>query len=628
MAQTVCSGPVAGTNVGGFTLSQLTLCQGSSVRVTAEAIGLSQTTYDFMYPGAGIPRGSSAKQFTYARSGIFTVVQQGYRGRTGTTSCQDVTVLTTEPVMFSLSQCQNRTVSLLPLPDVRPVGYDQLLLDWGDGRVELVNATAPSITHTYLQDGRYTIFVTGRHSQLPNCPATRTGQAIQVNQTTNRVRPAFSRVESRAGGAVTLAVAGPVGDAFTLWQAAAGQPLQPGSLTLSGGQVADVPGMGSESTCFQLRATDACGLTAESDVVCSLALSVQAADQHNLVSWQPYRGLAPFQRWSLSRNDQPVVLVGATAPGLNQADDGNGITCGQTYCYSLSMVAGSTQFRSVSVCVVGQNTTPPPAPDPVRVSVLSPNLVSLQPTVAGVPSGSSSTWTAERAGADQSSFQSLPVGLAQPPFQDSTGDFVARSVCYVVARENGCGLVSPSSSPACTIWLSNGASAMALQWTTTSPFGSEQVRTYVVQQYDQATGRLVQEVDVGLTGQYAPDVDAILSGSYWYRVVAISESFAESYSNPFRFAVTAHLFIPDAFSPNGDQVNDSFEVKGTGAKTYRIIIYDRWGNGVFSSTEQQISWDGSVGGQAAPSDHYTYLIELTNPAGQLQSYRGSVLLLR
>jgi gliding motility-associated-like protein len=71
----------------------------------------------------------------------------------------------------------------------------------------------------------------------------------------------------------------------------------------------------------------------------------------------------------------------------------------------------------------------------------------------------------------------------------------------------------------------------------------------------------------------------------------------------------AGIYIPNAFSPNYDGINDLFLVKGTGVDVFSITIFDRWGNVVYTSEDIQAGWDGQVNGFGAPEGVYVYLIQ-------------------
>lgn len=72
------------------------------------------------------------------------------------------------------------------------------------------------------------------------------------------------------------------------------------------------------------------------------------------------------------------------------------------------------------------------------------------------------------------------------------------------------------------------------------------------------------------------------------------------------------LNVPNAFTPNNDQVNDVFEIyDNCGIKSFEIDIYDRWGKRLFHSKDIENSWDGTYKGDPVKSDLYYYKIQYT-----------------
>ena len=90
------------------------------------------------------------------------------------------------------------------------------------------------------------------------------------------------------------------------------------------------------------------------------------------------------------------------------------------------------------------------------------------------------------------------------------------------------------------------------------------------------------------------------------------------------------VFIPNAFTPNGDGVNDVFKVTTTaGIDLLQFGVYDRWGNKVWSSIDYKASWDGTYQGKTENLDTFYYIfwyICLTD--GQKYMRKGDLLLLR
>src|SRR5437868_6190629 len=93
-----------------------------------------------------------------------------------------------------------------------------------------------------------------------------------------------------------------------------------------------------------------------------------------------------------------------------------------------------------------------------------------------------------------------------------------------------------------------------------------------------------------------------------YKVTAFKQGNTSitSTSNYAEVIPPLHLYIPSAFTPNGDGINDAFGVKGEGIVNYHLYIYDRWGKVLFESTNPNQQWDGKYGGEPAQSDTYTY----------------------
>ena len=66
------------------------------------------------------------------------------------------------------------------------------------------------------------------------------------------------------------------------------------------------------------------------------------------------------------------------------------------------------------------------------------------------------------------------------------------------------------------------------------------------------------------------------------------------------------IFIPSAFSPNNDGINDVFKVEIIGHKEYTMIIYNKWGEIIFQ--EKNGIWDGKLKNNAIQDGKYTYFI--------------------
>lgn len=89
--------------------------------------------------------------------------------------------------------------------------------------------------------------------------------------------------------------------------------------------------------------------------------------------------------------------------------------------------------------------------------------------------------------------------------------------------------------------------------------------------------------------------------------------------------------LPNAFTPNGDQVNDVFRPVGDCKFVdFSMQVFNRWGQQVFSTTEPETGWDGTSNGQPVPSDVYVFWLnyQTTIPGSPRVSEKGSLALLR
>ena len=95
----------------------------------------------------------------------------------------------------------------------------------------------------------------------------------------------------------------------------------------------------------------------------------------------------------------------------------------------------------------------------------------------------------------------------------------------------------------------------------------------------------------------------------------------------FRVSESA-IFVPNAFTPNGDGNNDEFKVAYRSIASYRCRIYDQWGTKVYDSEDITSGWDGTVYGSAASIGVYFYVIEAKGVDGTKHNKKGTINLLR
>ncbi|MBL7700682.1 MAG: gliding motility-associated C-terminal domain-containing protein [Ferruginibacter sp.] len=87
------------------------------------------------------------------------------------------------------------------------------------------------------------------------------------------------------------------------------------------------------------------------------------------------------------------------------------------------------------------------------------------------------------------------------------------------------------------------------------------------------------------------------------------------------------VYVPSAFTPNGDLLNNTLRVYGD-IKTYRFIVYNRYGQLVFSTTALNAGWDGTFKGKAQSTGTYAWYVTATLSDGRTVNLSGTSILLR
>ena len=113
-----------------------------------------------------------------------------------------------------------------------------------------------------------------------------------------------------------------------------------------------------------------------------------------------------------------------------------------------------------------------------------------------------------------------------------------------------------------------------------------------------------------------------------YTLVVTSDSGCTSAQTITVDINCGQVFVPDAFSPNGDGQNDILYVRGDCIKTMQFEVFDRWGNRVFETESKSVGWDGRCRGEAMNTGSYVYYLKTVLYDGTAIEKRGDVALVR
>ncbi|MFY0643470.1 MAG: gliding motility-associated C-terminal domain-containing protein [Bacteroidia bacterium] len=115
-----------------------------------------------------------------------------------------------------------------------------------------------------------------------------------------------------------------------------------------------------------------------------------------------------------------------------------------------------------------------------------------------------------------------------------------------------------------------------------------------------------------------------------YRVIAyeLDGERTNSWSNEVCFTFEPTIYVPSAFTPNNDNLNDAFGIVGLAVKDVTIEIYNRWGERIYEGFNLDDKWDATYLGKAVPMGTYLYLIKYSDFEDKIYQRSGTINLIR
>jgi gliding motility-associated-like protein len=144
-------------------------------------------------------------------------------------------------------------------------------------------------------------------------------------------------------------------------------------------------------------------------------------------------------------------------------------------------------------------------------------------------------------------------------------------------------------------------------------------------------GTPLWEPALGLSNNNTFDVNAFPINTTTY-YLTVDNGTCKATDSLVVTAECSSIYMPSAFTPNGDGLNDVFTAFGMDLKEYQLIIYNRWGEKIFQTKDINLGWDGTYKGTASPLGLYIWELEASDKNGKpllndIQS-RGTVSLVR
>ncbi len=233
----------------------------------------------------------------------------------------------------------------------------------------------------------------------------------------------------------------------------------------------------------------------------------------------------------------------------------------------------------------------------------------------------------------------MPFLITKDTFlTDSSFDVDLESYCYEIVVTDKCGHISNASNPGCNVVLKGSSKYWPdpyfdLEWDDYRGWQNG-VSNWVIERKHEGNQGF------GFLGSTSGDRtfrDADLDydwGGYSFRVTG-KESIqggqvdynATTESNWIYLIQPPEVWVPDAFTVNGDGINENWGTFPLFVRKYSMKVYDRWGKKIWESTAKKQQWDGTYNGKQVPDGVYAWLLTFEGWDNETYQKTGTVLVI-
>jgi gliding motility-associated-like protein len=517
--------------------------------------------------------------------------------------------------------------------------YEEYIITWGDGLTQKVNRSAGSTKHTYSSSGPYSVTVTGNYNP-GGCGGSNTQLVTPINAIPT---PFISSLQilsiDNTNGSIGINFIANSSFKYLIQQKATDESTfttigntQNTSSTFS--FTAANINTNQKTYIYKITATDNCGNSVSSDEVYSIKLSAQALSDQNQLSWDPYQGIN-FQEYTINRNSAPYQIINTKSTGTFTDPS---VTCTLQYCYNLVLQVGTTNTTTITsntVCINAISNTQPSALQNINSTISDNNRIQIDWQVSNLIAPIS-YYTLTKSVLTSNN---VPVSQTNVEIRDTKNNVLDEGLnfennqkyCYEVTYTNQCGNTSAKTGRTCPVILKAsdiGNTRVILSWSSYEN-SNNQLDNYLLEKLDEA-GNVYYSESTSLRPTYTDTqiLDDRQTIKYRIKSVVNNTNNVFSYSNVIEVKQKFKIFFPNAFTPNGDGLNDRFEAKGLFIKNFKMNVYNKAGALIFTSNNLSDGWDGNENGSPATSDVYIYFADMEDSRGEKFSTKGTFTLIR
>lgn len=402
----------------------------------------------------------------------------------------------------------------------------------------------------------------------------------------------------------------------------------------------------SNSYCMQVQRENYCRITSPPDTLkahCTVELKAKGDTLRNVLTWSPYIGWERVKAYEVYRKNEDAYMRIDSIPGTELSYTDTSTGCPDLSRYRIHAIedGGFNELsQSDTAAAKPKFGYDVPAPEIWRASVEGDKYILLEwlfPQKGAMPLEHIEIYRDASASAFWES-----DALSLKRIDDMRVQVDDRSYVYHARVRDACGNWSPLSNAGKSVLLKVGYDREllkpTLKWSSYKQW-QEGVDHYRIERLQEdgsflQIGRTTDDQDTFFTDDVAIE---LCDPDYCYRVTAVRNqpmSYPDSthdvisHSNVDCAAVESHLYVPNAFTLNRDQLNETFQPRGLFLKSYRLSVYNRWGEKLFETTDCFGAWDGTYMGEECQVDAYAYVVEAIGADNQVYFLKGTVHLMK
>jgi gliding motility-associated-like protein len=623
-----------------FTIDRTRTCLGSMVNVTVN-LGLGDSGHQIDYENKGDgtfnnPCNCLQKSHIYSKSGIFQVemafspntLYPPLSGPLIKVTVND-TVTVKNSNLLSAYGCTGQK-GIVTVNDPSKT-YDYYEINWGDANVTTVSGAQLSVKdHPYADTIPKTVTIYGRIDQgagiapcgsnlpyttvvypLKSLTAAGLNQILVNNQDSNNGRLTVTFTSNQTMRYKIFQKTGLSGTYSATPIYTIEFQTSPTNFTIGGLNTV------ANRYCYKIVPFDACGSTLEPlNEICSTNLSASADATGNTVVWGSYpsSGSVPYD---LYLNNALITSMSVPSTGEVTYLDEN-VRCKLKYCYQVVAKRQAAGFISISdtVCVIGEK---PSSIAPVTNfnSSYENGGMKLFWDPSTFPGVTYRMYKSNVNGGDTTILDT--TSSTSKVLKDKS------SKCYAIRIKELCG--ESSLKVSCPIQLTGQKDNIvqnSLNWSGEYLNGdSVAVVDYTVEQYNE-NGDPLKSESQGTSVTFIHNPIDTVNQKVLYRIKGTLTNGSIVYSDLVAIIQDLRLYVPGAFTPNNDGLNDTFYAKGLFWDEFELAVYNRWGEVVFSSSDKSKSWDGGVFSPGL----YHCVARVKDKYGNSQSWKHTLTLIR